>query len=233
MIDYLKMIDERHSVRSYKPMPIEPDKAVLINEEIARLNAESGLNIQLLENRKAVGKGLAALFAGWKNTPPAVITLAGKPDSDTDGGDVDSEEGCMDLEEKCGYYGEKLVLYLQALGLNTCWVGMFNKKHTKPNLAADEKLIVTIAVGYGENQGKEHKSKPIAKVTDVKDMPDWFARGVYAALKAPTAINQQKFFISLEGDEPTVWISGLGPFVKVDLGIVKCHFEIATGRKVL
>lgn len=28
------------------------------------------------------------------------------------------------LEETCGYYGERLVLKAQQLGLNTCWVAM-------------------------------------------------------------------------------------------------------------
>ncbi len=28
------------------------------------------------------------------------------------------------LEESCGYYGERLVLLAQQLGLNTCWVAM-------------------------------------------------------------------------------------------------------------
>ena len=32
-------------------------------------------------------------------------------------------------------------------------------------------------------------------------MPDWFREGVVAALLAPTAVNQQKFFISRDGDE--------------------------------
>ncbi len=34
-----------------------------------------------------------------------------------------------DLEEKCGYYGEKIVLYAQTLGLNTCWVALTYKKN--------------------------------------------------------------------------------------------------------
>lgn len=33
-----------------------------------------------------------------------------------------------DLEEKVGYYGERLVLYAQQLGLNTCWVAMTYSK---------------------------------------------------------------------------------------------------------
>lgn len=33
-----------------------------------------------------------------------------------------------ELGEKCGYYGERLVLKAQELGLNTCWVAMTYSK---------------------------------------------------------------------------------------------------------
>jgi hypothetical protein len=47
---------------------------------------------------------------------------------------------------------------------------------------------------------------------------------------APTAINQQKFFVSLENDEPVITTKG-GPMTKIDLGIVKYNFEAASGHK--
>ena len=83
-------------------------------------------------------------------------------------------------------------------------------------------------------RGSERKSKPVEFVTDVRedDMPEWFRCGVTAALLAPTAMNQQKFIFSLDGDKPTVRTSANGPFVRVDLGIVKYHFEAVTGKKV-
>jgi hypothetical protein len=62
-------------------------------------------------------------------------------------------------------------------------------------------------------------------------MPVWFKNGVKAAMMAPTAMNQQKFRISLEEDEPII-TSGRGPMTGIDLGIVKYNFEAASGRKV-
>ena len=69
----------------------------------------------------------------------------------------------------------------------------------------------------------------MADVTNAAYAPEWFARGVDAALLAPTAMNQQKFRLDLEGDK--VRITAMrGPFSQVDLGIVKYHFEIGSGR---
>lgn len=51
-----------------------------------------------------------------------------------------------------------------------------------------------------------------------------------AALLAPTAVNQQKFTFSRQGDRVTPRAS-LGFYSKIDLGIVKYHFELAAGRE--
>lgn len=56
--------------------------------------------------------------------------------------------------------------------------------------------------------------------------PDWFNRGVEMALLAPTAMNQQRFEIRLGEDGKEVIKDKVGPYTKVDLGIVKYHFEV-------
>lgn len=217
MMDTMRMIRERHSVRSYQERRVEPEKTAEIREKIDAVNAASGLHIQFVEDASNVFSGLFSRAIGWKYVP-SYLAIIGKD--------------APDLEEKCGYYGEELVLYLQSLGLNTCWVGMFKAGSVKAAVEPDEKLVITIAVGYGANQGKQHRSKAVEDVADVKDMPEWFRAGVESALLAPTAINQQKFIFSLKDGEPSVRVSSPGPFVRLDLGIVKYHFEAAAGRKL-
>lgn len=216
-MDTMQMIRERHSVRSYLEKPVEPAKLVRIREEIARVNAESGLHIQIMEDAEGVFGGLLSRVIGWKFVP-SYLALVGRESPK--------------LEQTCGYYGEQLVLFLQSLGLNSCWVGMFKASAVRAELGEQERVVITIPFGYGADAGKQHKSKAIGEVTDVQQMPDWFRAGVESALLAPTAINQQKFLFSLDGDRPTAKVNGKGPFTEVDLGIVKYHFEAASGRKV-
>lgn len=212
----MEMIRERHSVRAYLDRQIEPEKIEAICAEAARLNALSGLHMQFLPNADGVFGGLFSRVIGWKYVP-SYLALVGPDAPGTD--------------EKCGYYGERMVLFLQSIGLNTCWVGMFKSSAVRAEILPGEKVFITIAVGYGANAGKPHRSKPISEVADVSDMPDWFRAGVESALLAPTAINQQKFMFSLEGDAPVARVSGKGPFAGLDLGIAKYHFEVASGRK--
>lgn len=136
------------------------------------------------------------------------------------------------LDEKCGYFGERLVLKAQELGLNTCWVAMtYSKIKTAFTVGQGEKLCVVIALGYGKIQGVPHKSKAISEVSKVEGkMPDWFKNGMEAALLAPTAMNQQKFLFTVSGNQVSVK-AGMGFYTKLDLGIVKYHFEVGAGKE--
>lgn len=119
------------------------------------------------------------------------------------------------------------------MGLNTCWVALsFNKSAVKKLIPEGEKMVLVIAIGYGETQGTAHRGKSLESVMDIGEMPDWFQKGAEAALLAPTAINQQKFKIGMKDGAPVIRIAGIGPYTKIDLGIVKYHFEAASGHSV-
>lgn len=136
-----------------------------------------------------------------------------------------------DLDEKAGYYGERLVLKAQELGMNSCWVALTHGK-SAAKIGKGEKLACIISLGYGVAQGTAHKNKPLDQLCNcASGMPDWFAKGMEAALLAPTAMNQQKFYIALK-DGRAFCRAGKGFYTKMDLGIVKYHFEAVTGHKV-
>lgn len=88
------------------------------------------------------------------------------------------------------------------LGLDSCWVALtFRKGKCQYVARPGEKLVCVIALGYGEGHGVPHKSKPLEALCRTEGpMPDWFRRGMEAALLAPTATNQQKFRFTLSGD---------------------------------
>lgn len=63
-------------------------------------------------------------------------------------------------------------------------------------------------------------------------MPEWFLNGMEAVLLAPTAMNQQKFFITYVSDSKINASCGKGFYTKLDLGIVTYHFEMGSGKKI-
>ena len=214
----LEAIDARHSVRSYTLRPIDGVVLDALNAEIETCNRLSGLRMRLCLNEPKAFTGFLAHYGKFENAVN-YIALIGK-------------EG-KDLHELCGYWGERLVLKAETLGLNTCWVaGSYQKSEVKGLLNDGESLAAVISIGYGAKPGHAHRSKSFRQVTETKGLiPEWFRNGVEAALKAPTAINQQRFRFILDGDEVRAKAL-IGPYAKIDLGIVKYHFEIASGREL-
>jgi len=215
-------IQNRHAVRKYLDKEIEPETISALKEEVDICNAESGLNIQLVTNESFAFSGFMARygkFSGVKN----YMALVGKPHPE--------------LHEKIGYYGQRLVIKAQQLGLNSCWVAVtFSKGKCGAVINEDEKLVCVIALGYGATQGVPHKSKPLETLCQVEgggDMPDWFRKGMEAALLAPTAYNQQKFLFTLRenGGVKAQPLSNKKGYARIDLGIAKYHFEVGTGKE--
>lgn len=211
---------DRHSVRKYLAKPIEAEKIRQLQDLIDECNQAGGLHIQLVLNEpKAFGTGLFSYgqFSGVTN----YIAMICRKGEDT----------------TLGYYGEKIVLTAQALGLNTCWVGLtFSKQKDQYEILPDEKLICVIALGYGESQGTPHpQKKGIEHYCKIGgEMPEWFRRGMEAVLLAPTAINQQKFEFRLTGGNRVNAVTRstiLNSYPKIDLGIAMFHFEIGAGQE--
>lgn len=55
--------------------------------------------------------------------------------------------------------------------------------------------------------------------------------GMEATLLAPTAMNRQKFYFELLPDNSIKITCGKGLYTKLDLGIVKYHFEVVSGKR--
>lgn len=222
-MDILEAMKQRHSVRAYTDRPIEGETLAALRSEIDTCNAEGNLHMQLvLDEPEAFGTGIFKYgqFKGVRN----YLCFVGPDDAA--------------LDEKVGYYGERVILRAQQLGLNSCWVALtFNKRKARYELVPGEKLALVASIGYGQTQGTVRKSKSIKDVSSAPaDAPEWFAQGVAAALLAPTAINQQKFrfeYLRPEGDgKPRVRATTKrGTQARVDLGIAKCHFELAASRE--
>lgn len=218
-----EVIQQRHSVRAYQEKPIAQSVLKAISDKIEELNNKGRLHIQLVTNEPKAFQGTLAKYGKFSGVTNYFVMAGEKAD---------------DLDERIGYYGEQLVLYVQSLGLNTCWVGLsYSKVPGTYTLRDGEKILCYIALGYGATQGVAHKIKTIEQVSNADDAkPEWFRKGVEAALLAPTAINQQKFFFEYipgESKKAVVKTSrkfSIAGYTKIDLGIAKCHFELVAGK---
>ena len=212
----LEAIDARHSVRRYLDKPIPAELRAALAQVLEEFNRKGDLNMQILYDEPECFSSRLAHYGHFENANNYIAVVGKK---------------AADLDERGGYWGEMLALTAQTLGLNTCWVALTHGK-SKAQVNRDEKEVIVLSLGYGATQGKERPSKAAEELSDLaNDAPDWYRNGVAAAMKAPTATNQQKFAISRRGNEVSVKTGLVGPCLKIDLGIVKCHFALGAGEE--
>lgn len=215
-MEIIELMKERHSVRQYTDKKIEKEKREVLNTLIAKINQKAGLHIQIIYDEPKYFNSMMAHYGKFDGVNNYIALVREKSKSD----------------ESLGYYGEQIVLKAQELGLNTCWVAMTHGK-SKAQIDKGEKLVCLISLGYGKTAGAAHKSKKLSEVCNYKkDMPEWFLSGMEAALLAPTAMNRQKFYFELLPDNSIKITCGRGLYTKLDLGIVKYHFEVVSGKRI-
>lgn len=217
----VETIRERHSVREYDGKPlarVEFDALGAVVRECAR---ESSLDIQLVGDNPEVFNVIArfGLIRGCRTHVAFVVD--------------DAKTGDVAADEALGYWGQRIVLAAQDMGLNTCWCALCSRKKSRAVVAPGKKVRLVIAVGHGKTQGFSRKTKSVEALSSVEcaKAPAWFAAAMEAAQLAPTAMNNQNFKITLLSDGKTVRIdapqSGLNV---IDEGIVRCNFEIAANE---
>lgn len=218
-------IRARHSVREYADRPIEGAALSGLQLAIADARKRSGLDIQLVSGNPEVFN-LVARFGLIHGASTSIVFLANGTESD----------------EAIGYWGQRIVLTAQELGLNTCWAAMIARKKSKAMLHDGKTVRIAIAVGYGKTQGSPRKTKPLADLCTVEGveaasgasgrMPAWFTAAMEAAQLAPTGVNRQNFHVTLRADGKTVRAEATkrGGLGAIDLGIVRRNFEEAANE---
>jgi len=211
-------INDRYSVRKFLKTSISNEDKMKIQTQIEKINQISNLNIQVRYDEPKAFDTFKS-YGSFENANNYIL-MVGTDDNN--------------LNEKAGYYGEMLVLYLTSIGIGTCFVvASYSKRKVSVDLAKNEKLAIVIAIGYAGDGNRRHIHKKTT--TDVSNLnnesPLWFKAGVEAALKAPTAINQQRFRLTLLSDGKVEAKALFGFYSDIDLGIVKCNFEFGAGKE--
>jgi len=112
-MEILDIMKERHSVRQYTEDEIENNKREILENIVKKCNEESGLNIQIIYNEPKCFRSLAAHYGSFRGVSNYIAIVG---------------EKSANVDEIAGYYGEKIVLRAQELGLNTCWTKLtYNK----------------------------------------------------------------------------------------------------------
>ncbi len=231
----------RKSVRNYLNKPIPVDKMNAIKEYLADESNytapyNSSIRFELLEHGNVDTKNLIT------NAPAYVIVII-----------ENNHKALFDV----GYVFEKFVLFLESLGLGTCYLSSGFQRNSvvlAKHLEDDEVMILASPIGF-EGGKKSLKAKGCdiyLKRNRRKDIDEMFFAdkertlitdaGIREKLKylvwAPSGLNTQPWRIIFEDEKAHFYIDkkiakekrmGLDIHI-LDIGIVACHYAIAFSK---
>lgn len=219
-----EIILHRKSQRSFTEEELKEELIQKIQDEIIEVNAESALEIEFVEDGSRAFSHFGKSYGLFKNVR-SLLLLKGNP-------------GQAHFREKIGYYGEKLLLFAESLGLGTCWVGgTFDRESF--SYPEEEHVQAVILLGYAAESGWKgrilhsllpSKKKPWeARIEGDAPYPKWVRQGMEAAALAPSALNKQKPVFHYHSGILTATVENRDEMDMVDLGIAKCHFDAGVG----
>ncbi|HOC81131.1 MAG TPA: nitroreductase family protein, partial [Bacilli bacterium] len=133
-MEIMELIRQRHSVRRYLDRPIEENKRDIIDSYVDEQRKQSGLNIKVCYDEPKAFQTLLAHYGSFRKAVNYVAFI-----------------GKKEAETKVGYFGEAIVLKLQEIGINSCWVAVsYSKRKTPIELQEGEDILSVVSFGYGE-----------------------------------------------------------------------------------
>ena len=163
-MDYFEVVQVRHSVRSYKPDPVEPEKLQRILE-CARL-APTAANRQAYKVVVVATEGnkevLQHIYGNpWFVQAPYILCVCSVPGKSWVRSD---KKNYSDVD--AAIVMDHMVLAATALGLGTCWVAAFDVEATRTILKLDDawEPIAFTPLGYPNDSTFKKVRKPLEEM---------------------------------------------------------------------
>lgn len=230
---WYEALHQRHAWRSYRNIPVEPEKLYRLREVCAGMS-RPGARVKISdENIEGVFKGFIASYGQVTGALAYAAFIGDMKDPN--------------VYEKVGYVGEGVVLEAVALGLSTCWVGMtFHSGGVAEAMKIDpqEKVLAISPIGYRTDSPslddkimralvRHHKREPLDRLcSGLKEQacPLWAKDALEAAQLAPSAANRQPWRFLLTDDSITISVDRYrdthGISKRLDCGVAMMHVEL-------
>ena len=167
-MDLFDVLARRRSIRRYKAIPVEKEKLLAVLKA-ARLaptwENKQGWRLLVITAPEQKEKLLAAIpeaNPGKKGiaSAPAAVVLCAHP------GQSGERAGQKYYLVDCGIVLEHLVLAACALGLGTCWIGVFDEDRIKKDFGIPEpwRVVALTPLGYPDRDPPPRPRKPLREM---------------------------------------------------------------------
>jgi nitroreductase len=163
-MEFSRVIEQRYSVRAYRPDPVEQDKLERVLEA-ARL-APTAVNFQpfqlIVIHTAGREDELKRIYRkDWFVQPPLVIAVCGLHDRGWT-----RRDGRSFLDIDAAIVMDHLILGATDEGLGTCWIGNFDAQAAREMLGLPDGVepIVFTPLGYPDDEPKAKKRQPLSEL---------------------------------------------------------------------
>lgn len=125
-----------------------------------------------------------------------------------------------------GFIFQQLSLYMQSIGIGSCWVGMANVKQKDPN------FVIAIAFGKSNDLTRDISKFKRKKLSEISDTED---ERLIPAQLAPSAVNSQPWYFKHANKGFDVYKTKhnivkqkiIGKWNDIDMGIALSHLYVS------
>lgn len=208
------MIDKRRSVRKYSDQPVD---AKTLADIVAFCANARPLYPDIQVQSQIVTKEQVRFYFPWKTPQLLAIYSENKP-------------GYL---ENVGFLFQQVDLYLQSLGLGSCWMGL-GKLRSPEGAPEDMEFVILLAFGHLDGDfyrsgSADFQRKPLCEISDLAD------QRLESARLAPSSTNSQPWYFIHEGETIHAYRSNagllrhkmLGSMNRIDMGIALAHMYVA------
>ena len=212
-----EMIYARRSVRKYADEPLEERDLRELRYAFGRMKPlYPGIRVrwEILEKEQV------RFYFPWKSAQVMAVYS-------------EKKEGYL---ENVGFLFQQMDLYLQSIGLGSCWVGLGKPRH----INEEDGLEFVILLAFGKAQGTplrigsaDFKRKTLAQIADREDT------ALEPARVAPSSTNSQPWFFTHEEDAIHAYMATdglrrhtmMGVMNRIDMGIALAHMYVANEER--
>jgi nitroreductase len=161
--DFYEVVDQRYSVRNYKPDPVPNESIVKILEAAQAAPSwanKQGVHYVVVTDPDRVKAMSKTIGQGWTSTAPAFVVAISSPQWSG------SKNGMQYFMLDTGIAFEHLVLAATAEGLGTCWIGAFPEEVVKKVLDVPKnlKVVAITPLGFPDDSPRERSRKPLDEI---------------------------------------------------------------------
>ena len=212
-----EMIYARRSVRRYADEPLDERELRELRYAFGRMKPlYPGIRVrwEILEKEQV------RFYMPWKS--PQLLAVYSQ-----------KKEGYL---ENVGFLFQQMDLYLQSIGLGSCWMGLGKPRH----INEEDGMEFVILLAFGKPQGTplrigsaDFKRKPLLGIADREDA------ALESARLAPSSTNSQPWYFTHEEDAYHAYMATdglrkhtmIGTMNRIDMGIALAHMYVANEER--